>query len=112
MRLIKPSVAILPYTGNIYKDIEIAGRNCYKSENNITEDSSTKFVQMLIDRGHTAMLEHGTVYLKYSLALNLSTSLSFLYILASIGYFSNSSIFKSSLKTSVTFQICIILYNN
>ena len=64
MKLIKPSVAILPYTGNIYEDIEMAGRTCYKSESAITETSAPKFVQMLIDRGHTAMLEHGTVYLK------------------------------------------------
>lgn len=38
--------------------------NCYKSENLITEDSAEKFVNMIKDRQHTAMLEHGTVYLK------------------------------------------------
>lgn len=37
--------------------------NCYKSENLITEDSAEKFVNMIKDRQHTAMLEHGTVYL-------------------------------------------------
>jgi thymidylate synthase (FAD) len=47
----------------IFKEIEAAGRTCYKSENFITEDSAKNFVQMLINKGHTAMLEHGTVYL-------------------------------------------------
>lgn len=37
--------------------------NCYKSEDRITEDSAEKFVNMIKDRQHTAMLEHGTVYL-------------------------------------------------
>lgn len=38
--------------------------NCYKSEDRITEDSAEKFVNMIKDRQHTAMLEHGTVYLE------------------------------------------------
>lgn len=37
--------------------------NCYKSEDRITEDSAEKFVNMIKDRQHIAMLEHGTVYL-------------------------------------------------
>lgn len=40
--------------------------NCYKSEDRITEDSAEKFVNMIKDRQHTAMLEHGTVYLSCS----------------------------------------------
>lgn len=66
MRLIKPSIEILeqePGIQGIYKQIEKAGRTCYKSENLITEDSAEKFVNMIKDRQHTAMLEHGTVYL-------------------------------------------------
>ena len=38
--------------------LERVGRTCYKSENKITEDSAPKFVRMLRDRGHHAMLEH------------------------------------------------------
>jgi thymidylate synthase (FAD) len=48
----------------VHKQIERTGRTCYKSEDKITDDSSQKFVDMLINRGHTAMLEHGAVYLK------------------------------------------------
>lgn len=67
MKLIKSSFEILeqePGIQGIYKQIERAGRTCYKSEDRITEDSAEKFVNMIKDRQHTAMLEHGTVYLK------------------------------------------------
>lgn len=48
----------------IYKQIELAGRTCYKSEDKITDSSSVDFVKRMTQSGHTAMLEHGTVYLK------------------------------------------------
>ena len=40
--------------------IERIGRVCYKSEDKISPDgvSAKKFVKMLIDRGHEAMIEH------------------------------------------------------
>jgi len=47
----------------IYQQIERAGRVCYKSENNTTEDSAKPFVGRMIENEHFAMLEHGTVYL-------------------------------------------------
>lgn len=47
----------------LLKHIELAGRVSYKSEDMITVDSAQKFIKMLIDRGHTSALEHGTVYL-------------------------------------------------
>ena len=67
MRLINSSVEIIPQEPGllgVYKQIEIGGRTAYKSENKITPDSAEKFVNMLLDRGHTAPLEQGTIYLK------------------------------------------------
>ena len=67
MKLIKPSVEILPQgegLEGIYKHIEYAGRTCYKSHDKITPDSAKEFVDRMIKSGHGAMLEHGTVYLK------------------------------------------------
>lgn len=67
MRLIKPSFSIWDQQEGlegIYKQIERAGRVCYKSEDKITEDSAIEFVERMIKSGHGAMLEHGTVYLK------------------------------------------------
>lgn len=82
MNIIRPSFQILeqgPGIDGMYKHIEIAGRTCYKSEDKITEGSAKKFVERMINSGHGAMLEHGTVYLKnvigayrnsHSMALN------------------------------------------
>lgn len=67
MRIIKPSFEIWDQEEGlegIYKQIERAGRVCYKSEDKITEDSAKEFVERMIKSGHGAMLEHGTVYLK------------------------------------------------
>lgn len=67
MKLIKPSFEIWEQPSGlegVYKQIERAGRICYKSEDKITEDSAKPFVDRMIASGHGAMLEHGTVYLK------------------------------------------------
>lgn len=66
MRIIKPSFEIWDQEEGlegIYKQIERAGRVCYKSEDKITEDSAKDFVDRMIKLGHGAMLEHGTIYL-------------------------------------------------
>lgn len=62
MKLIESSVQIIEEK-DPYKMIELAGRTCYKSENNITEHSAKEFVDRMIKLGHGAMLEHGTIYL-------------------------------------------------
>ena len=67
MILVNPSIELIdqePGLIGIYRQIEKAGRNCYKSEDKITETSAKPFVDMLIKKGHGAMLEHGAVYLK------------------------------------------------
>ncbi|WCF57010.1 thymidylate synthase, flavin-dependent [Bacteroides phage PhiCrAssBcn10] len=66
MKLIKPSFEIWDQEEGlegVYKQIERAGRVCYKSEDKITEDSAKGFVDRMVKSGHGAMLEHGTVYL-------------------------------------------------
>lgn len=78
MRLIKPSFEILeqkPGLDGLLQHIERCGRTCYKSEDKIAEESAPKFVDMLVKRGHTAMVEHGTVYLKYSITLEGSMNM-------------------------------------
>ena len=67
MRLIKPSFEIKEQElglNGIYKQIEWAGRHCYKSLDKITENSAKEFVDRMIKSGHGAMLEHGTIYLR------------------------------------------------
>ena len=67
MKLIKPSYEIIEQTSGIegvYKQIELAGRICYKSEDKITENSAKDFVDRMIASKHLAMCEHGTLYFK------------------------------------------------
>lgn len=69
MKLINSSVEVIEPTGytlqDIYKQIELAGRTCYKSEDNMTDTSAKDFVNRMVASKHCAMLEHGTVYLRY-----------------------------------------------
>ena len=67
MKLIESKAEYIPQEEGlegIYKQIELAGRTCYKSEDKITEDSAKGFVERMIKSKHGACLEHGTVYLK------------------------------------------------
>ena len=61
MRIIEPSVDIIEESTPI-QQIERIGRICYKSEDKITEDSAPKFIEMLVNRKHFAMLEHGVIH--------------------------------------------------
>lgn len=67
MTLIESSFEILeqaPGIQGVKKQIERAGRTCYKSEDKITDTSCEEFVNRMVNSGHGAMLEHGTVYLQ------------------------------------------------
>ncbi len=70
MKLINSSVEVIEPTGytlqDIYKQIELAGRTCYKSEDKMTDTSAKDFVNRMVASKHYAMLEHGTVYLKFT----------------------------------------------
>ena len=54
-----------PGMDGIYRQVERAGRVCYKSEDHCTPESARPFVERMIKSDHTAMLEHATVYLLY-----------------------------------------------
>ena len=79
MRLIKPSFEIKEQesgVSGIYKQIEWAGRHCYKSLDKITETSAKEFVDRMISSKHYAMLEHGTVY--FNIPINVDEAGNFL----------------------------------
>ena len=67
MKIINASYHIeTPIDGaEILKRIEKAGRTCYKSEDRITAESATAFVQMLIERGHESVLEHESITVRF-----------------------------------------------
>lgn len=98
MNIVKPNVVEIEQKFgseiNLFKHIEKCGRTCYKSEDKITKDSAAKFVNMIIDRGHTAMLEHGTIYFELP---SSETSL--------INFFQNNkySVVNTLLQTKVSY---------
>lgn len=51
---------------DILKKIELAGRNCYKSEANIKDESAETFIKNIIKKGHTSVLEHQYIIIKKS----------------------------------------------
>ena len=58
-----PSASAEELLEGIYKQIELAGRTAYHSQDKITSDSAKDFVDRMIKSKHGAALEHGTVYL-------------------------------------------------
>lgn len=66
MKIIEPKLEILtPIDGKeILKHLERCARNCYKSEDKITEDSAKKMIAKLIEMGHEAMIEHFNITVK------------------------------------------------
>ncbi len=81
MKIINPTFEILSEIseGGIkeLQHIERIGRVCYKSEDRITEDgeSAKKFVKMLIEKGHEAMIEHSCLSVKFTVDRGVSHEL-------------------------------------
>ena len=70
MKVIKQEAVILKQSDGLeglYKQIEYAARTCYQSYDKATTGSGERMVNWLAEHKHTAMLEHGTVYLKGTL---------------------------------------------
>ena len=66
MKLIESKAEYIPQEeglNGIYKQIELAGRTAYHSQDKITPTSAKDFVDRMIKSKHGAALEHGTVYL-------------------------------------------------
>ena len=64
--IIDPSFrVIVPFAYNAEQILERAGRTCYKSEDQITEDSAAKFVRMIIKSGHHSVLEHVSATVRF-----------------------------------------------
>ena len=70
MKLVSPSFEILSNTSQDaiigqLKIVELAGRNCYKSEDKICEDSYNKIIAMLRLKKHESVLEHGNITVRF-----------------------------------------------
>lgn len=67
MLLIRPSFEILTPIDRkaVLRQIELAGRTCYKSEDRITEDSASAFAKRIIESGHESVIEHASISVKF-----------------------------------------------
>ena len=111
MKLIKPNVEIIeqqPGLEGMYKQIELAGRTCYKSEDKITEDSAKAFVDRMIKSGHGAMLEHGTVYL----TIPITDSTSYRIDAYRRNKYTRSDISKDVRNYYITTNLRVLVENN
>ncbi len=81
MKIINPTFEILSEIseGGIkeLQHIEKIGRVCYKSEDRITNDgeSAKKFVKMLIEKTHEAIIEHSCLSVKFTVDRGVSHEL-------------------------------------
>lgn len=67
IRVIEPSFEYLEEINGyqILKKLERCIRTCYKSENNISDDSANRMIEMVIKSGHTSTLEHVNLSVKF-----------------------------------------------
>jgi thymidylate synthase (FAD) len=65
MKIINQRHEIIALPEQLLETIEKCGRACYKSEDKITPESAPKFVGMLRDRGHHAMIEFGDITVRF-----------------------------------------------
>ena len=65
MRIVEPSVTLLSYTPQPIQLIEMCGRICYKSEDQITSESARKFLEMIKTRHHESVIEHAGATLHF-----------------------------------------------
>ena len=67
MKIIKPYAMMInaPSREDLYKHLELCGRTCYKSEDKITEESAEKFLRGIVKSGHTSVLEHAVISVRF-----------------------------------------------
>ena len=65
MNIVKAGFEVLREK-DITKKIELVARTCYKSEDQICDGSDIKMVRNLLERRHTAMLEHASLCFEVS----------------------------------------------
>lgn len=63
MKVINPYIEILTTEDyeSMLKRIELAGRTCYKSENNMNDSSAEKFIRSIMNKNHESVLEHASI---------------------------------------------------
>lgn len=67
MKIISPyhEIMYMPDGDAILKNIELAGRTCYKSEDKITSDSAAAFIRRITRSGHHSVIEHMNITVRF-----------------------------------------------
>jgi len=60
------AIMVGPDDENPLQLIEVSGRTAYQSRDRITDESATKFVKMLRDKGHESVLEHSCMSVEFN----------------------------------------------
>lgn len=64
MKIIEPTFEILDHN-NLLRNIELAGRTCYKSEDKMGEGSDERLIEKLKSLKHESVFEHGVISVKF-----------------------------------------------
>lgn len=65
MKIVKPWVEIKQFDGvQMMKNLELAAKQCYRTQSNITDDSYKHFLRNCINRGHESVIEHEKVSIR------------------------------------------------
>lgn len=75
MKIITASAEILSATPDLERNIELAGRTCYKSEDKITDGSACAFVGKIRSINHESVLEHGAITVRFVIDRGVSHEL-------------------------------------
>ncbi len=67
MKIINASYEILTLVNHdeILKKLELIGRVCYKSEDQISDNSASGFIKRIIKSGHESVIEHFSISVKF-----------------------------------------------
>jgi len=75
MRIIEASATIESFTPNLEKNIEAAGRTCWKSEDKIDDNSACGFIEKIKGYNHASVLEHGAITVRFVIDRGVSHEL-------------------------------------
>ena len=65
MQIIKHWIEIKKFDGvQLMKNLELAAKQCYRSQDNITDESYKKFLSGCINRGHESVIEHEKISIR------------------------------------------------
>lgn len=65
MKIIRPWIEVKDFNGvEMMKNLELAAKQCYRSQNNITDESYKKFLTGCLQRGHESVIEHEKISIR------------------------------------------------